>query len=65
MKMRQCFGRKTEVKRELAKCRSRWQDDIKMDGKETAMRMCTCLVWFMARDSGRAVVNTVTNNQRL
>jgi len=34
MKMMQCFGRKTEVKRELAKCRSRWQDDIKTDGKE-------------------------------
>jgi hypothetical protein len=32
--MRQCFGRKTEVKRERAKCRSRWQDDIKIDGKE-------------------------------
>jgi hypothetical protein len=34
MRLRQWFGRETEVKRELARCRSRWQNDIKMDVKE-------------------------------
>jgi hypothetical protein len=32
--MRQCCGGKTEVKTELAKCGSRWQDDNKIDSKE-------------------------------
>ena len=34
MRIRKCFGWKTEVKRQRAKCRSRWQVIIKIDGEE-------------------------------
>jgi hypothetical protein len=61
MRILQCFGRK----RELGKCRSRWQDDITVDSKGISCAVCTCLVWFMTWVGGRALVNEVTNIQRL
>lgn len=65
MRIRQCFGWKTEVKRELAKCRSRWQDDVKIDGKEISCVDVHLLSLVHDRGQWKAVVNTVTNIQRL
>jgi hypothetical protein len=53
MRIRQCFGRKTEVKRERAKCRSRWQDYIKIDGKEIGVSCADVHLFSLVHDRGQ------------
>jgi hypothetical protein len=65
MRNRQCFGRNAEVKRELGKCSSRWQDDIKVDGKEIRCSAVHLIILVNDGVSSRAVVITVTNIRRL
>jgi hypothetical protein len=41
--------RKPEVKRPLVRLWSRWEANIKIDVKETGMRMWTGFIWFRIR----------------
>jgi hypothetical protein len=46
--------RKSEGKRQLRRCRRRWEDDIKMDLREKGYAVVWAgLIWLRIRTSGR------------
>jgi hypothetical protein len=50
-----------EGKRPLERPRSRWEDEIRMDLRESGWGSAECIQLAQDRDRGRALVNTAMN----